>query len=190
MRKGEGNAEAFSSLQECLSVGKQLERTFAKRAGRGGGSGTASNLAITYDKAGNPVQRETGSGGSENAGRRSEPSDSFSYQVYEVTGDALLVRGSYPKQVNAAGVKVRASAESARSTRDPLKQEGLEDSWRELFESYSSEIDDEWLKFRESLFEVGGSRLVVEPGPGGSQGDGSKPDDEPVDEDPSDTKAG
>lgn len=113
----------------------------------------------------------------------------ITYQIYEVKGgegeeggapSALRIVGSYPKPVNAAGTSVRASADAQRSARDPLAEDSLGDSWRELFESYASEIDDEWARFRESLFVVGGSRLqVVRPGEedDGAPGEGRGSDD-------------
>mmetsp|Transcript_6615 Transcript_6615/g.17938 ORF Transcript_6615/g.17938 Transcript_6615/m.17938 type:complete len:142 (+) Transcript_6615:1-426(+) len=85
----------------------------------------------------------------------------ITYQIFEVTDDSLRVVGSFPKPINAAGVTVRRATEAERTSRDPLAEESLSDAWRNYFESYSSDIDDEWNKFRESLFVVGGSKLKI-----------------------------
>ncbi|KAG8457218.1 hypothetical protein KFE25_010920 [Diacronema lutheri] len=180
MVAGEGNAEAFSSLQECLALGRQLERTFARA---GGASTRGATVALRFDAAGNPLPAAmrgadgAGAGVSGPPRARAPTGPPLSYRIYEVRqavegvrageGDdsggttALVVRGSFPKAVNARGSHVRASADAARVSRDPLSADSLGDAWREVFESYSTELDDEWLRFRQSLMEVGGSRLRV-----------------------------
>lgn len=213
MMAGEGNAEAFGSLQECLALGRQLERTFS-RSGSAKGSGTRADsgmngrggppeaeVIVSYDAAGNPTGRTE----ARPARRASRPATPLSYQIYEVRetaqpasssdvdagggggGTALVVRGSYPKQVNAQGSTVRTSAESARRTRDPLLADSLGDAWREVFEAYSTELDDEWLRFRQTLMEVGGSRLQVvspeEAAAAAREADEGEGDDEDDDED-------
>lgn len=165
MAQGEGNAQAFTSLQECMALGRQLERTFST-SGRSKRARGEREVTVAYDADGNPTMQEAQPEPRRPA-RPAAGARELSYQIYEVRGGggdgatALVVRGSYPKQVNAQGTVVRPSAEKARGARDPLSEESLGDAWRELFEAYSTELDDEWLRFRESLMEVGGSRLQV-----------------------------
>jgi hypothetical protein len=183
MVAGEGNSEAFSSLQECLALGKQLERTFGKGGKSRASAPADSTLSLRFDADGNPVLTESGGGGG--GGANPVRAGPLRYQIYEVTDDSLLVRGSWPKPINAAGVGVRKSAERARKARDPLASDSLGDAWREMFESYADEIDDEWLRFRQSLMTVGGSRLEVErpndaaPGTADDDADAGDDDDDP-----------
>jgi hypothetical protein len=137
--------------QECIALGRQLEKTLGAGAagggrGRGGDARAEPTVRLTFDADGNPLAAPSGEtgveGGVRSARRRPPPASTpLRYQIYEVSNSgALRVRGEFPKDINAAGAaRVRPSAEAARAKRDPLGGgDALGDAWRELFESYSS----------------------------------------------------